>query len=402
MGTTALEGTRVLDLGDFVSGPYCARLLGDLGAEVIKVEPPGGDSARRYGPFPGDVPDHEASGLFLYLNYNKLGITLDYRTPTGLALLGPLLAASDVVVLNADLGGRVDFGLDVQELQARYPRLIIVTITPFGLHGEYADYAGYDVNVAAVGAATSNPEEPDRAPLMPPMLQLELLSGLSAASTTMVAMIGRMASGHGQVVDFAQTQLLAAHAGSGLPTITQRVALAAASGGARMRGNYPSLVLRCKDGPVYLFAPQKEQWLRFVAAMGEPGWTKDPRFRRRAAMAAEYPEETNALVEGWLTQHTKRELLQIFLEHRVPCAPMLDAQDVLENDHLRERGFWQQIDHPVAGELTYPGFQFRLSATPMQCTRPAPLLGQHNAQVLCERLGLSPERLAQLRHAEVI
>ena len=177
MGNAALAGLRVLDLGDFGSGPYCARILGDLGAEVIKVEPPAGDSARRLGPFPDDVPSSEASGLFLYLNFNKLGITLDRSSAAGQRVLHSLLAESDVVVLNAALGGGNRFGLDVQELHARYPDLVLTCITPFGLVGKYADDAGYDINASAKGGASPLPREPGREPLMPPSIQIELLSG---------------------------------------------------------------------------------------------------------------------------------------------------------------------------------------------------------------------------------
>ena len=398
MGDAALQGLRVLDLGDFVSGPHCARILGDLGAEVIKVEPPAGDSARRHGPFPGDVPQSEASGLFLYLNYNKLGITLDRSTPSGQRVLHALLAESDVVVLNAALGGR-RFGLDVQELHARYPDLVLTCLTPFGLEGKYAGDTAYDINVSAMGGVSPIPEEPALEPLMAPSLQLELLSGLAAAFATVVALMSRAGGGGGQVVDFAQALFIAAQSSFSLP---RRQGVPAAPGGRRPRGLYPNHVLYCKDGPVFLFAPQIKQWLGFVQAMGEPDWTKDRRFRNRRAMAEDYREETDDLVEAWLSQHTKQELLAIFMEHRVPSAPLLNVQDVLESEHLRERGFFQQIDHPVAGPLTYPGFQFRMSGTPMRAARPAPLLGEHNEEILCGRLELSRTELTRLRNAGVI
>ena len=398
MGNAALAGLRVLDLGDFGSGPYCARILGDLGAEVIKVEPPAGDSARRLGPFPDDIPSSEASGLFLYLNFNKLGITLDRSTAAGQRVLHSLLAESDVVVLNAPLGGGNRFGLDVQELHARYPDLVLTCITPFGLVGKYADDAGYDINASAKGGASPLPREPGREPLMPPSIQIELLSGLGAAFATVVALIAR-AGGGGRVIDFAQGPFIAAHSSGAL---ARRTPGQAAPSGQQPGGLYPNHVLRCKDGEVFLFAPQKQQWIGFVHGMGEPEWTKDRRFRNRTAMAAEYPEETDALVEAWLTQHTKQELIEIFMEHRVPSAPLLNVKDVLESDHLRERGFFQQIDHPVAGPLTYPGFQFRMSGTPMQVVRPAPLLGEHNEEILCGRLEMSRAELSRLRNAGVI
>ena len=399
MSNAALAGLRVLDLGDFVSGPHCARILGDLGAEVIKVEPPAGDTARRLGPFPGDVPSSEASGLFLYLNFNKLGVTLDRSTSSGQRVLHSLLAESDVVVLNAARGRGHRSGLDVQELHARYPDLVLTCVTPFGLEGKYADDTGYDINVSAMGGVSPIPEEPDLEPLMPPSLQIELLSGLGAAFATVAALISRAAGGGGRVVDFAQALFIAAQSGFGLP---RREGPQPAAGGRRPRGHYPNHVLHCKDGAVFLFAPQKQQWLGLVQAMDEPEWTKERRFRDRRAMADDYREETDDLVEAWLSQHTKQELIEIFMRHRVPSAPLLNVKDVLESEHLRERGFFQQIDHPVAGPLTYPGFQFRMSGTPMQAVRPAPLLGEHNEQILCGRLEMSRAELTRLRSAGVI
>ena len=191
----ALAGLRVLELGDFAAAPFCARILGDLGADVIKVEPPHGDSARLYGPFAGDIPDPERSGLFLYLKSNKRGITLDYGSPDGRTSLDALLTHRDILVVGAGTDGRLATELDLAEIHQRFPTLIVVAITPFGLTGKYADLAGHDINVAAMSGLTSDPdslsEAEGRVPLMPPALQIELLSGLGAVVATMAAVLQR-------------------------------------------------------------------------------------------------------------------------------------------------------------------------------------------------------------------
>jgi len=402
MPRTALDGIRVLDLGDFVSAPFCARLLGDLGAEVVKVESLDGDSARRYGPFRNDIPDAEASGLFLYLNSNKASVTLNWRSQAGRELLEALLDDTDIVVLDSDLSGKNHFTLDdLQRMHQSHPNLIVVAITPFGLVGRYSDYAAYDINVSSIAGATSNATFTDREPLMMPTLQVEMLAGLGAAFSTMAALLSRARHGQGQIIDFAQAQLIGTQAG-GAPGHAPRAAAAQMRIAAPARGLYPNHVLPCSDGYVYLFAPQIQQWLGLVAAMGEPDWTKERRFRNRRAMSQEYPEESDAHVSEWLRAHTKLELLALFLQHRVPSAPLLNAKEVLESAHLLDRRFFDDRDHPVAGPLTYPGFQFRMSATPMRYRRRAPLLGEHNDTVFGEQLQLTDDRLARLRENGVI
>ena len=387
MSNAVLDGVRVLDLGDFVSGPYCSRVLADLGADVIKVEPPAGDSSRAYGPFPGDIVNREQSGLFLWLNYGKRSISIDRESDAGRAQLEALLAESDVAVLSTDLDGRAELRMDLRALCERHPQLIVVAITPFGLDGRYAAWSGYDINVAAMSGLTSDLQGPGREPLMPAALQVHMLSGLGAAFTTMTALMSGPPGARGQLVDFAQTQFLAIHSAQGLPSRPTRPPasaagspLAASLGRRRTQPHYPSQVLRCKDGHVFLYAPQIQQWLRLVEAMGEPEWTKERKFRNRLAMANEYRDETDAYVEPWLRQHTKEELLQIFMQYRVPSGPILDARDLVESRHLGERAFFQQFDHPTAGHVKLPGFQFRMSASPLRAASPAPALGQHNEQ----------------------
>ena len=388
MSNTVLDGIRVLDLGDFASGPYCTRVLADLGAEVIKVEPPTGDSARRYGPFPGDVEDPERSGLFLWLNYGKQSVTIDRDTAEGRTQLEALLADSDVAVLSVDLEGRAPAVEELRALSDRHPQLILVVITPFGIEGRYASWAGYDINIAAMSGLTYGSEEPGREPLVPPALQMQILSGLGAAYTTMAALMSRGPGDPGQIVDFSQTQFMTTNSAQSVPTKQARppasgadAPLATRTSSPRARPHYPAHVLHCADGRAFLYAPQIQQWVRFVEAMGEPEWTKDLKFRNRLAMANEYREETDSLVEAWMRQQTKDDLLETFMQYRVPGAPILDTRDMVESKHLAERAFFLDLDYPAAGAMKLPGFQFRMSATPLRAADPAPLLGQHNERL---------------------
>lgn len=403
MGRGALEGLKVLDVGDFVSGPFCARLLGDLGAEVTKVETLTGDTARRYGPFPNDIPSSEASGLFLALNFNKMGVTLEPQTPTGRRLLHRLVEESDIVVANTGLKCSRGTDLDFRELRAANPRAIVTAITPFGLEGKYSTYAGYDINVNSVGGASFSMGLPEREPLMFPALQSGMLAGLAAAFASVVGALGRSMTGHGQLIDVAEAQVMGAfNTGGSLPRYLYQGYLAWRNGRRATVGHFPQMILPCKDGFVQLFTPQIEQYLRWLSIMGEQEWTKNPKYRNRRAMLEEYPDEAEALIQPWFSQHTKEELLKLYLKNRVPSAPVRDIKEVVEDVHLCERGFFQQVDHPVAGRLAYPGYQFRMSATPLGIQCSAPTLGQHNYPVYCERLGCSREELAQLRNTGVI
>ncbi len=403
MAEQALSGLKVVEYGGFISAPYCTKLMADLGAEVIKVEEPGGgDESRRYGPFPGDVPHPERSGLFLYLNGNKMGVTLNVKTATGRKILGDLLEEADVLVENNPPERMADMGLDYQSLREVNGRLIVASITSFGQTGPYRDYKGYPLNAAGLGGQTMRTGEAGREPLAPALWQSHYQGGSMAAAAAMGALFARMATGKGQHVDISEAEIWATiHHGHGvhLGVFEGRRSIRA---GHRTISVYPWCILPCKDGYMCLIAIQGYQWKRFLEAMGKPEWMGDPRFENRIIMALEHADELDALVTAWLLDHTKDEIFQICREKGITFAPVRDVAEVAADPHFEVRGYFVEMDRRHTGTLKYPGAPYRLSETPWRFKAPAPTLGEHNEEIYCGRLGYSKEELVQLRRANVI
>ena len=400
----ALEGIRVVEWGNFVSGPFCGKVLAELGAQVIKVEPPVvGDESRRHGPFPDDIPDPERSGLFLFANINKRSLTLDPAKASGRQILELLLDSADIFLENQtpDLTRRL--ALDYESLKTRHPGLIVTSITPYGLSGPYAEYKGCDLTANALGGLSFGTGYPYREPLTTPMYQASFLAGVGAAFASVVALLGRNMTGRGQQVDVAEAQVISVLlSGYHLPTYIYRGVAGWRSGNRMRLGLFPNCVLPCKDGYVCIDAPQMEQYQRFLSLMEDQDWIQNPRYRNRRAMSDEYPEEAEALITPWFMQHTKEEILQICLEKRIPCAPVRNFDEVLDDPQLNSRDYFQDIRHPEAGTLRHPGPPYRLSATPCRNMRPAPTLGQHNVEILCGELGMEPSELPEMARAGVI
>lgn len=399
----ALDGLKVVEYGSFISAPYCAKLMADLGAEVIKIEDPGaGDESRRYGPFPDDVPHLERSGLFLYLNSNKLGITLNLRSATGRKILKGLLSEADVFVENSAPGLMAELGLDHEALKEINPGLIVTSITPFGQTGPYAQYKGYALNTAALGGQCMRTGEPSRPPLAPALSQSHYQSGSMGAAATMGAVFSRMATGLGQHVDISEADVWATiHLGHGvhLGVFEGRKSIRS---GHRTISVYPWCILPCKDGYMCLIAIQGYQWKRFLEAMGEPEWMGDERFRDRIMMAWQYADEVDSLVETWLVDHTKEEIFRMCREGQITFAPVRDIDEVMNDPHFAERGYFVEMDREYVGTLKYPGAPYQLSETAWRLAKPAPSLGEDNEEIYCKRLGYSREELVRLRRGGII
>ena len=400
-----LQGIKVIELGDYISAPFCARLLGDLGAEVIKIEPPGaGDSSRRNGPFPADVPDPEASGLHLYVNTGKLGITLDIQTATGRDIFLRLLEAADVLVEGTPSGVLEELGLDYPSIKERYPSLLYTSFTPYGRTGPYKDYAGHDLNVQAAGGISVGIGMPDRAPLSIPFSQSDYMGGLAAAAATIIALMARDLSGKGQWVDVSGSQVLAALISFVyfLPSFIYQGVAGTRRGRRGGEAYFPNTIMECKDGFVCLYPLRLEQYFRFLELIGNPDWQSDPRYRNRRDMAEEYPDESEALIAPWFKERTKDEIFKLCMDAKVPLAPIRTIEEVVNDPHLNWRAYFVDIEHPVAGTQKYPGSPFRLSRTPGEIGGPAPTLGQHNEEVYCGRLGITVEELSQMGMAGII
>lgn len=373
----ALSGLSVVELGSDVSAPYAAKLLADLGATVIKVEPPTGDPARRFGPFPGDVPDAEQSGLFLYLNTNKNGVVLDLETEEGRRSFRQLVSTADVLIENTRPGTLERLGLSYEALSALNPRLVMTSISPFGQDPEFREMKAYPLNIMHGSGTGNRIGEPGREPLSMPGWQSSYCGGISAAGATLCAIYGRDTLGRGQYIDISELEVLNCFFGNYVTTWV-------ATGGEQVRagpriGSGLNTCLECKDGYVHLIAIREDWWKRLVQLLGDPEWAQQYEDRK---YRGEHAIEVEEHMHDWLMSQTREELFELCQAERFPVTPYYTIEEVVNNRQLEARGFFVEIEHPEAGTLRYPGAPYRLSETPWQLRAPAPLLGQHNREVL--------------------
>jgi crotonobetainyl-CoA:carnitine CoA-transferase CaiB-like acyl-CoA transferase len=401
MAGQALAGLKVVDVSNGAGGGYCTKLLAGLGADVLTVEPPGtGDETRAAGPFPGDVPDAEKSGLFLHLATGKRSVTLNLDTDGGCAILKRLVADADVLVESLPPGTLAGWGLDYDRLAAINPRLVLTSITPFGQDGPYSGYAPSELASWALSGYMTLTGLPEREPLKAYGEQSQYQAGVQAALGTMAAVLARDITGRGQHVDVSATEALTFVLG-GAPQAYHYRRQAIKRVGARLLGLpphafYPSTLRPCQDGWVHVHTNVRHPDL--LAVLMEEPRLADPELLETPAGHA---DEIDALMDRWLAQHPKREVVALSQEMRVPNTAVQTPAEVLEDAHLRERGYFVEVDHPAAGPIEQPGPPFRMEQTPWRTER-APLLGEHNRAVYVEELGYAPEDLARLRDRGVI
>jgi len=397
-----LTGLRVVEVGEFISAPYAGKCFADLGAEVIKVEPPGGEWARRHGPFFNDEPHPERSGLFLLLNTNKLGVTLDLTRDAGRRILGQLLARADLLIENLPDDAQT-VGLSPEAVGQRFPRLVYVSISCFGHRGPWRSWRGHAVQAGAAGGASVVIGEPGRPPLPFPLSQPDYQGGINGACGGILALLAREKTGRGQHVDVATTEVMAFYGGITSPLYTE-TGLPWHRSGYRASGSggyYPYTILPTRDGYFCLITRSGHPWKRFLEALGNPTWTQDPRYRDRAAMGRDYPDEVDALLVPYLRERTSSELHEICRRHGIPFAPVRSIEEVIHCPQLAAREFFVQIARAEAGSLTYPGASWKFSRTPWRILLPAPLLSEHTDLVL-GRLGFSSAELVSLRQEGII
>jgi CoA:oxalate CoA-transferase len=399
----ALNGLKVLELSEFISGPYGGKLMADLGAEVIKIEKPGtGDRARRWGPFPGDIPHPEKSGLFLFLNTNKLGITLNIESERGREIFRRLIEWADILIESNTQKDMARLGIDYRSLKKLNPSLIMTSITPFGQTGPYKDYKGSDlINSHMSSEAFGNPTEgvDDRErypPLRGPMHTADFMTGLTAAVCTMSAVAGRQKNKVGRHIDVSAQEALAS-------VTRQELAFCLCEGlyptrqmGRKRVGGF---LYQCQDGYVCIWIGP--HWQKLVTMMGNPDWTEVELFKN-PARRAEHQQDCNKLIELWTKEYTMAEIDRLGIEYDVPLAPVRTVREVVNDEQLAYRNFFVEIDHPMAGKLKYPGAPYKLSATPWEVKRPAPRLGEHNDEVYHRILGYDKKELAGLKRAGII
>ncbi len=396
----ALSNVKVLDLTQFEAGTSCTETLAWLGADVVKVESPrGGDQGRRaLAEKPG-----QDSVYFILLNANKRGITLDLKSEEGREIFKSLVPKFDIVAENYSLGTMESLGLGYDVLRSLNPRLIYATIKGFGTYGPYAPYKSFDMIAQAAGGAMSVTGLPGSPPVKPGPTIGDTGTGLHCAIGILSAYIHRLETGRGQkvevsmqdaIVNFTRVAMMG-HYLTGKP-VERR--------GNRIFGMAPGDIYPCTpEGPddyVYLTVSSEEMWESLLRVMNRADLIGDDRYASPAARS-KHAEDVHSLVANWTKTKGKFEVMKLVGEAGVPCGAVLDTGDILANEHLKERGMITTIDHPERGAFTMPGCAIQLSDSPTQ-VKPAPLLGQHNAEVYRELLDLSEADLAGLKERGVV
>ena len=384
MTAAALSHLRLVELGSGLASAYTAKLLADLGADVVKIEPPAGDATRKLGPFPRGQVDPETSGMFLYLNANKRGIVLDLGSAADRARFGKLVDRADLLIHDvapAELGR---YGLEQQEVLRDRPRLVTTAISPFGLSGPYRDYRAYDLNLwNAGGLACLNgggPGTDDLPPLRTFGHQALFQVGLNAAVASLGAIFARETTGAGQNIEVSAQESLVTILELTYPFWPYCQMIASRLGNKPIQ---PLDFFECRDGWVFLCAVEEHQWKTFVETMGSPEWAGLDIFGDRLQRAANW-DALKPMIAAWMAEQTVQELYQLLQRRRVPIAPVSTMGDLWSSKHLNARGFFVSFQHPRAGAYRAPGAPYLLSRTPWTLRRPAPLLGEHTAEILRE------------------
>ena len=383
-----LEGIRVLEVGTFVSAPYCGRLFAGYGAEVVKIEPPGGDIARAHGPFKDGEPNPETSALFLYLNTSKRSVELDLGTQTGRDALLRLAADADVLIENYRPGDARALGLDHERLRAVNPRLVVVSITAYGQDGPYAEYHSNNLIAFAMGGQMFLTGDPDRSPVKNGGYQADYQGGLNAFSAANLALLAAERDGEGQHVDISVQHCMAPILEAGIPFYAYNGLWL-----GQRRGNLMSssmAIYPCLDGQVGVHVMARN-WPNFAEATGHPEWLEDERYATAESRRA-HDDELMAELITWASALGKKEAYALGGEYRAPITFIHTMEDLLDSPQLAARGFLRRIEHPVAGEASYPGPPWWMGPDAWRDGR-APLLGEHTSEVLAEA-GLSEADIA--------
>ena len=392
-----LAGLRVLELGTLLAGPFCGQLLGDFGAEVIKIEPPNqGDPMRVWG-------REKAGGKSLWwpvVARNKKAITLDLRQAEGQALLRELVQKSDFLLENFRPGTMEKWGLGWTELSGVNPRLIMIRVSGFGQTGPYSRQAGFGAIGEAMGGLRYVVGDPSTPPSRMGISIGDSLAATFACIGALSALHHREKTGRGQVVDSAIYEAVLNMMES-LVTEYDKVGYIRERTGAILPNVAPSNVYKTSDGMVLIAANQDTVFSRLAEAMGQPGLAQDPKYSTHGARGA-HQVELDALVERWTQTLTTRQVLDLMDKFGVPAGLIYRAPDMLEDPHFQARDAIVSVPHPDFGELRMQNVAPKLSETPGSIRSPSPALGQHNDEIYRELLGLSAERYSELKAAKVI
>ena len=398
MTSGALAGVKVIDLTHHIAGPYATKLLADFGADVLKIERPGGDPARRLPPFYHDEPHPEKSLPFLYLNTNKRSVTLNLKSETGRAILLELLADADAVVENFAPRVLPSLGLDEDTLRARNPRLVIASVSNFGQTGPWRDYRATEIVAYALGGLMYIFGAYDREPLKHALHQAQFKAGANLASATLLALYHRRLTGEGQRVDVSIQEGIA----STLRDVTNNYTYTGAV--RRRQPNHTGDLTRLRavsDGYV-LPNPglgASVDWQILVDFLEAPE-LDDPRFDNPSARL-ENAEALGEILDNIFATKGKQDIFYSAHEKRFIYGVIDSPAETVANPQIRARGYYVPLAHGDLGEITFPGAPFLMSDSPWQVDAAAPRMGEHTGAVLAD-LGYGPRDLAYLTAAEVI
>ena len=398
----ALEGVKIIEFGNLISAPFCAKILADLGAEVIKIEKPVlGDDSRRREPFLKDIPGTERSGLFLYLNMNKKGVTLNPATPTGKKILCGLLAQADIFVENNPPKAMRRMGLSYNYIKQINPRLIMTSITPFGQTGPYKDFEGGELiatHMGGVGNISMREAAVEKEPIKLPAHLFSFQAGLSASAATLGALFLQSLTGEGTQLDVSEQESVIQNLNSATARFSYADQIMARTDAA---GHAPFHILPCKDGFICAAFVEEAEWRRFVEVMGHPEWADNELFMNFSTRA-KYWDALKPLILEWTMQYSVEEIYRRSQEKAVPLGAVRTADQVLQDKQMAARDFFVEVDHPEIGKLTYQSIPYRFSGIKRESPVAASLLGQYNEEIYCGRLGYTKNDLAKLKEAGII
>ena len=398
-----LNGVKAIEYGNLISAPFCAKMLADIGTEVIKIEKPErGDDSRRLEPFLQDIQHGaERSGLFQYLNMNKLGITLNPETATGKKMFMELLKRADIFIENNPPARMKRLGLSYEFVKRINPHIVMTSITPFGQTGPYRDYKGCELvttHMGVVGNISTREGDVSKEPIKYPAHLFSFQAGLSAAAGTLGAFYHQRVTGSGVQLDVSEQESViqnlnaaTARYSYGKQIVSRTDVLSVA----------PSHILPCKDGYIYNALAEEHQWWRFVEVMGHPDWADNELFKD-ATSRAKYWDALKPLLLEWTMQYTVEEIYRTSQEKGIPIGAVRTADQVLKDKQMAAREFFIEMKHPGNGKRQYPGVPYLFSDINREEPAAAPSLGQHNEEIYCERLGYTRNDLDKFREAGVI
>lgn len=401
MAEGALDDVKVIDLSTDVAGPYCTKILAEYGADVIKVEEPRlGDITRREGPFPNDEPDPEKSGLFLFLNTNKKGVTLNLKVSAGIKILKELIQDTDILVESFPPGTMASLGLDYETLEKMNPKLIMASITDFGQSGPYRDYQATDIIHYALGGFSNLSGNYDQEPLQFVLKQAQFMAARNANLAIIAALYFQRETGMGQYIDVSIMESVASQP----PFQVTRYGF---TGGIETRGprHKPALdtkCLECKDGGWITMTTSHGAipFEQFAELLGIPELL-NPKFAS-SNLREDHAQELEELVAPKVKKLDRYGLFHDAAKKRFAFGVVQTPPEILNCPHLEARGFFSEVKHPKAGKFKYPGGCVSMNGTPSQLRTAAPLLGYHNEEVYCRQLGYKKKDLLKLREQGVI